>query len=62
MTDAATELTHSGEAKSAGLELRDTKVVIYTAPTALAGRYGLSEELAARLAGIDALTDGLVDA
>src|SRR5271168_5043219 len=87
-------IDHSGEATQAGLELRDTKVVIfgspqagtpvmaaaplaaldlplkvlvwsddgqtkltYTAPAALAARYGLSEELAARLAGIDALTD-----
>jgi uncharacterized protein (DUF302 family) len=92
-------IDHSGEAKQAGLELRDTKVVIfgspqagtpvmqaaplvaldlplkvlvwsdggqtkvtYTAPTALASRYGLSEELSARLAGIDGLTDALVDA
>ncbi len=90
-------IDHSGEAKRVGLDLRDTKVVIfgspqagtpvmvaaplaaldmplkvliwsddgqtkvtYTAPTALAARYGLSEELAARLAGIDGLTDGLV--
>ena len=90
-------IDHSGEAKKVGLDLRDTKVVIfgspqagtpvmvaaplaaldmplkvlvwsddgqtkvtYTAPTALAARYGLSEELAARLAGIDGLTDGLV--
>ena len=89
-------IDHSGEAEKAGLELRETKVVIfgspragtpvmaaaplaaldlplkvliwsddgqtrvtYTAPTTLAARYGLSEELAARLAGIDALTDGL---
>jgi Domain of unknown function DUF302 len=36
--------------------------VTYTAPTALAVRYGLSEELAARLAGTDGLTDALVDA
>ncbi|HTC72731.1 MAG TPA: DUF302 domain-containing protein [Solirubrobacteraceae bacterium] len=92
-------IDHSGEAEKAGLELRDTKVVIfgspqagtpvmqaaplaaldlplkvlvwsdggqtkvtYTAPTALAGRYGLSEQLSARLAGIDGLTDALVDA
>jgi uncharacterized protein (DUF302 family) len=91
-------IDHSGEAKKVGLELRETKVVIfgspqagtpvmvaaphaaldmplkvlvwsddgqtkvtYTAPTALAVRYGLSEELAARLAGIDGLTDALVD-
>ena len=88
---------HSGEAKKVGLELRETKVVIfgspqagtpvmaavplaaldlplkvliwdddgqtkvsYTAPAALAARYGLCEELAARLAGIDGLTDALV--
>lgn len=90
-------IDHDGEAKKAGLELRETKVVIfgcpqagtpvmaaaplaaldlplkvliwsdegqtkvtYTAPAALANRYGLSEELAARLAGIDGLTDALV--
>lgn len=90
-------IDHDGEAKKAGLELRETKVVIfgspqagtpvmaaaplaaldlplkvlvwsddgqtkvtYTAPPALANRYGLSEELAARLAGIDGLTDVLV--
>lgn len=88
---------HSGEAQIAGLELRDTKVVIfgspaagtpvmqavplaaldlplkvliwdqdgqtqvsYTAPAALAERYELSDELAARLAGIERLTDALV--
>jgi uncharacterized protein (DUF302 family) len=34
--------------------------VSYTAPNALAARYGLPVELAARLAGIDALTDALV--
>src|SRR5271167_4560530 len=82
-------IDHSGEAKQVGLELRETKVVLfgspqagtpvmvaaplaaldmplkvlvwsdggqtkltYTAPTALAARYGLSEELGARLAGI----------
>jgi ribose 5-phosphate isomerase A len=91
------EVDHSGEAKAVGLELRDTKVVIfgspqagtpvmqavplaaldlplkvlvwadgdqtkvsYTAPAALAARYGLSDELSARLAAIDALTDALV--
>jgi uncharacterized protein (DUF302 family) len=90
---------HSGEAAKAGLELRDTKVVIfgspqagtpvmqaaplaaldlplkvlvwadgdqtkvtYTAPAALGERYRLSDELAARLAGIDPLTDALVQA
>jgi len=89
---------HSGEAEKVGLELRDTKLVIfgspqagtpvmaaaplaaldlplkvlvwadgqrtnvsYTAPAALAARYGLSEELAACLAGIDALTDALTE-
>jgi uncharacterized protein (DUF302 family) len=91
-------IDHSGEAGQVGLELRDTKVVVfgspqagtpvmaaaplaaldlplkvlvwsddgqtkltYTAPAALAARYGLSEELAARLAGIDGLTDGVID-
>ena len=34
--------------------------VSYTAPSELAARYGLSDELAARLAGIDGLTDALV--
>jgi uncharacterized protein (DUF302 family) len=90
-------IDHSGEAEAAGLELRDTKVVIfgspqagtpvmqaaplaaldlplkvlvwadgeqtkltYTSPAALAARYGLSDELAARLAGIDGLTDAAV--
>jgi uncharacterized protein (DUF302 family) len=33
----------------------------YTAPAALAARYGLSDELAARLAGIDAITDAVID-
>jgi uncharacterized protein (DUF302 family) len=88
---------HSGEARSGGLELRDTKLVIfgsplagtpvmqaaplaaldlplkvlvwadgdqtklsYTAPSELAARYGLSHELAARLAGIDAVTDAVI--
>jgi uncharacterized protein (DUF302 family) len=87
-------IDHSGEAATAGLALRDTKVVIfgspqagtpvmlaaplaaldlplkvlvfadgpqtrvvYTAPAALAARYGLGDELAAKLAGIDAVTD-----
>jgi uncharacterized protein (DUF302 family) len=90
-------IDHSGEAEAHGLELRDTKVVIfgspqagtpvmdavplsaldlplkvlvwadgeqtkvcYTAPAALAARYGLSDELAARLAGIEPITDALV--
>jgi uncharacterized protein (DUF302 family) len=88
---------HSGEARAAGLELRETKLVIfgnpqagtpvmqsaplaaldlplkaliwadgdqtkvsYVSPGELAARHGLSDELAARLAGIDALTDALV--
>jgi uncharacterized protein (DUF302 family) len=89
-------IDHSGEARAKGLELRDTKVVVfgspeagtpvmravplaaldlplkvlvwddggqtkvsYTAPRALAARYHLDDELAGRLAGIDALTDAL---
>jgi len=92
-----TVIDHSGEAEDCGLELRDTKVMIfgnplggtpvmqvaplaaldlplkvlvwadgdqtklsYTAPSALAARYGFSEELAARLAGIDAVTDTML--
>ena len=90
-------IDHSGEAHAAGLELRDTKVVIfgspeagtpvmeaapfaaldlplkvliwsddhqtkltYTTPAALGARYGLSDELAARLAAIDRLTDAVI--
>jgi uncharacterized protein (DUF302 family) len=90
-------IDHSGEAMNAGLDLRDTKVVIfgspaagtpvmvaaplaaldlplkvlvwadgsttkisYTAPSTLATRYRLSEPIAARLAGIDALTDAVI--
>jgi uncharacterized protein (DUF302 family) len=90
-------IDHSGEAEKAGLELRDTKVVIfgapkagtpvmqavpiaaldlplkvlvwddqgqtkltYTAPAALAARYGLNDELAAGLAAIDPLTDAVI--
>jgi uncharacterized protein (DUF302 family) len=34
--------------------------VTYLAPSALAARYGLDADLAAKLAGIDALTDKLV--
>jgi uncharacterized protein (DUF302 family) len=94
-----TVIDHSGEATASGLELRDTKVVVfgnpkggtpvmaaaplaaldlplkvlvwddagqtqvsYSAPGFLAARYGLSDEMAARLAGIDPLTDALVSA
>ena len=90
-------IDHSGEARANGLELRDTKVVIfgspvagtpvmeasplvalelplkvlvfadgeetklcYTAPEELARRYGLSEELSARLAGINPITDAVI--
>jgi uncharacterized protein (DUF302 family) len=89
---------HSGAAKSVGLELRDTKVVIFGAPQAgtpvmqaaplaaldlplkvlvwtdgsqtkmtyappetLAERYGLDAELAGRLAGINAVTDAVLE-
>ena len=92
-------IDHSGEAAAHGLELRDTKVVVfgspvsgtpvmqeaplaaldlplkilvwdddgqtrvtYIAPAELAARYGLSDELAARVAAIDGLTDALVSA
>ena len=91
-------IDHSGEAERVGLQLRDTKVVIfgspkagtpamaatplvaldlplkvlvwaddgrtnvsYTAPKALAARYGLSQEHAAALAGIEPLTDALIE-
>jgi len=91
-------IDHSGEAEAIGLELPDTKLVIfgspqagtpvmlaarltaldlplkvlvwldghltkvsYTAPGALAARYGLADTLARRLAGIDALTDAVID-
>jgi|SRR5580700_1712744 uncharacterized protein (DUF302 family) len=90
-------IDHSGEAKAHGLELRDTKIVIfgspeagtpvmvseplvaldlplkalvwadgdqtkvsYWAPAALAARYHLGEEQAARFAGIDAVTDDVI--
>ena len=92
-----TVVDHSGAAEANGLELRDTKLVVfgspqagtpvmqavplvaldlplkvlvwadgeqtklsYTSPSELATRYGLSDELAARLAGIDALTDAVI--
>jgi uncharacterized protein (DUF302 family) len=91
-------IDHSGEAEAAGLELRDTKLVIfgspaagtpvmvsaplaaldlplkvlvwederttklsYTSPAALAGRYGLNDDLADRLAGINGVTDVVID-
>jgi uncharacterized protein (DUF302 family) len=91
-------IDHSKEAARVGLELRETKVVIfgspqagtpvmeaaplaaldlplkalvwadegqtkvsYTTPAALGARYHLDGELAARLAGIDALTDAAVE-
>ena len=90
-------IDHSGEAAAAGLQLRDTKVVIFGSPAAgtpvmeaaplaaldlplkvliwadgdqtridyvdaaeLGARYGLSDELAGRLAVIDAITDAAV--
>jgi uncharacterized protein (DUF302 family) len=90
-------IDHSGAAEDKGLELRDTKVVIfgspeagtpvmqvaplaaldlplkvliwadgaqtkvsYTAPRALAARYGLPDALGKRLAAIEVLTDALV--
>jgi len=89
-------IDHSGEAAAVGMDLRDTKLVVfgspragtpvmqaaplsaldlplkalvwrdgeqtkvsYVDPGALAERYGLGEDLAARLAGINALTDRL---
>jgi len=89
---------HSGEAEKHGLELRNTKLVIfgspasgtpvmqarplaaldlplkvlvwdddgqtrlsYTGPAELAKRYELDDDLAARLAGIDAVTDAAVE-
>jgi uncharacterized protein (DUF302 family) len=92
-------IDHSGEARTAGLGLRDTKVVIFGSPLAgtpvmaaaplaaldlplkvlvwadgeqtkvsywepaeLAARYGLSDELTARLAAIDAVTDAVIEA
>ena len=91
-------IDHSGEAEHAGLDLRDTKVVIFGSPVAgtpvmeaaplaaldlplkvlvwtngrqtnvsytstdeLASRYGLTEELADRLRGIDRITDAVIN-
>ncbi|HEV2981933.1 MAG TPA: DUF302 domain-containing protein [Solirubrobacteraceae bacterium] len=90
-------IDHSGAAEAVGLQLRETKVVIfgsplagtpvmvaaplaaldlplkalvwddegqtrvsYTAPAALASRYGLNDDLAARLAGIEPISDAAV--
>jgi len=92
-----TTIDHSGEAEGVGLELPETKLVIfgnprtgtpimqavplagldlplkvlvredrnrtcvsYTAPAELAARHGLSDELAAGLLGINALTDAVI--
>lgn len=89
-------IDHSGEASAVGMNLRETKLVVfgspqagtpvmqaaplaaldlplkilvwadgqqtkvsYADPDALAARYDLSDDLAARLAGINALTDAL---
>lgn len=89
-------IDHSGEARAVGLELRETKVVIFGSPQAgtpvmqaaplaaldlplkilvwadgeqtkltyappaeLAARYGLTDDLAARLAAVDAITDAV---
>ena len=38
----------------------DQTKVSYTAPSALSARYGLPDELAAGLAGIDAVTDAII--
>jgi uncharacterized protein (DUF302 family) len=51
-------IDHSGEAERAGLELRDTKVVIFGSPVA---GTPVMDELAARLAAIDGLTDAHVE-
>jgi len=93
-----TVIDQSGAAKAAGLELRDTKLVIfgspnagtpvmvaaplaaldlpfkvvvwqdghqtkvsYTAPSELASRYELRTDLAARLEGINTITDTVID-
>lgn len=91
-------IDHSGEARAAGLELRETKVLIfgspaagtpvmqaaplaaldlplkvlvwadgdqtklsYTPPAILARRYELSDDLASRLAAVDAVTDAAIN-
>jgi uncharacterized protein (DUF302 family) len=90
-------IDHSGEARAAGLALRETKVVIfgspkagtpvmeaaplaaldlplkilvwdddgqtmlaYAPPSELAARYGLDDELAARLAAVEVLADAAI--
>lgn len=90
-------IDHSGEAEDVGLDLRDTKLLIfgspqagtpvmqavplsaldlplkvlvwlderqtklsYTTPAELAARYDLSDDLASRFAGIDAITDAVI--
>ncbi len=40
----------------------DQTKLSYTSPTELAARYGLSDELSSRLAGIDPLTDAVIAA
>ena len=40
---------------------RNETKLTYTAPTTLAARYQLSDELAARLARIDTITDAVID-
>jgi uncharacterized protein (DUF302 family) len=94
---AVRTIDHSTEAQTAGLELRETKVVIfgspvagtpvmqaaplaaldlplkvlvwadgdqtklsYSPPAVLGERYGLSDDLTARLAAIDAVTDAAI--
>ena len=61
-----TTIDHSAEARASGLELPlkglvradpGRTCVSYTTPAELAARYQLSDELAAGLAGIDALTE-----
>jgi uncharacterized protein (DUF302 family) len=39
----------------------DQTKLSYAAPSELAARYGLSDELAARLAGIEAVTDAVIN-
>ncbi|MGA2929604.1 MAG: DUF302 domain-containing protein [Solirubrobacteraceae bacterium] len=39
----------------------DETKLCYTAPEELAARYGLTEELPARLAGINAITDAVIN-